>query len=162
MSVTLATVTTIYLSPELMKKLPLCTLTAGALFVILGTFALLRLTPRPEPFGLLFPLLWDLAMVGIGLGIVFRCECARKAGIAWSIFCIIASLVVGASSIVWSLAQSDSSLGRDRIVFLSVTIAFGVLFGLWQLLVLRSTATRDWTAASAAPRAEPVHHTRPS
>lgn len=137
-----------------MKKLPLCTLIAGVFFVFLGTFALLRLTPRPEPFGLLFPLLWDLAMVGMGLGIVFRCECARKAGIAWSIFCIIASLVIGASSIIWSLAQSDSSLGRDRLVFLGVTIAFGVLFGLWQLLVLRSTATRDWTSASARAAAE--------
>ena len=128
-----------------MKKLPLCTLSAGALFVLLGTFALLRLTPRPDPFGLLFPLLWDIAMVGIGLGIVFRCDCARKAGIAWSIFCILATLGVGGATIFWTLGQSDNALGRDRLVFLGVTIAFGVLFGLWQLLVLRSPAAQEWT-----------------
>jgi hypothetical protein len=140
-----------------LKKLPLCTLCAGALFVVVGTIALFRLTPRPEPFGLLFPLLWDLAMVGIGLGIVFRCECARKAGIAWSIFCIIATLVVGGATLAWTLTHPESSLGRDRLVFLAVTIAFGVLFGLWQLLVLRSTATKDWTAASRAPQPEVRH-----
>lgn len=129
-----------------MKKLPICTLCAGVLFVVVGTIALLRLTPRPEPFGLLFPLLWDLAMVGIGLGIVFRSECARKAGIAWSIFCIVATLGVGGATIFWTLGQSDNALGRDRLIFLGVTIAFGVLFGLWQLLVLRSPAAKAWTA----------------
>jgi hypothetical protein len=140
-----------------MKKLPICTLLAGALFVVVGTIALLRLTPRPDPFGLLFPLLWDLAMVGIGLGIVFRCECARKAGIAWSIFCIVATLGVGGATFFWTLRQSDQSLGRDRLVFLGVTIAFGVLFGLWQLLVLRSSSTREWTdpARAAEPAARP-------
>jgi hypothetical protein len=125
--------------------------------VVVGTIALLRLTPRPDPFGLLFPLLWDLAMVGIGLGIVFRCECARKAGIAWSIFCIVATLGVGGATLFWTLRQSDQSLGRDRLVFLGVTIAFGVLFGLWQLLVLRSSSTREWTdpARNAEPAVRP-------
>lgn len=141
-----------------MKKLPLCTLCAGALFVVLGTIALLRLTPHPEPFGLLFPLLWDLAMVGIGLGIVFRCECARKAGIAWSVFCIVATLVVGGATVFWTLGQSDTSLGRDRLVFLGVTVAFGVLFGLWQLLVLRSPAAKEWTAPTRETERE-VRHT---
>lgn len=140
-----------------MKKLPLCTLAAGALFVVVGTIALLRLTPRPDAFGLLFPLLWDLAMVGIGLGIVFRCECARKAGIAWSIFCIIATLCVGGATVFWTIRQSDASLGRDRLVFLGVTIAFGVLFGLWQLLVLRSAAAQEWTAPTRHPEREVRH-----
>ena len=141
-----------------MKKLPLCTLCAGALFVVIGTIALLRLTPRPDPFGLLFPLVWDMAMVGIGLGIVFRCECARKAGIAWSIFCIIATLCVGGATLFWTFGQSDNSLGRDRLVFLAVTIAFGVLFGLWQFFVLRSPAAKEWTA----PTAEPTREVRPA
>ncbi len=140
-----------------MKKLPLCTLTAGALFVLLGTFALLRLTPRPDPFSLLFPLLWDIAMVGIGLGIVFRCDCARKAGIAWGIFCILATLGVGGATIFWSLGQSDNALGRDRLVFLGVTIAFGVLFGLWQLLVLRSPAAQAWTQPTSTANHEVRH-----
>ncbi len=137
-----------------MKKLPLCTLSAGALFVTIGIIALVRLAPRPDPFGLLFPLVWDLAMVGIGLGIVFRSDCARKAGIAWSIFCIIATLGVGGATIFWALDQSNHSLGRDRLGFLAVTIAFGVLFGLWQLLVLRSPAAQEWTEPTRehAPR----------
>lgn len=145
-----------------MKKLPLCTLCAGALFVVLGTIALLRLTPKPDPFGLLFPLLWDLAMVGIGLGIVFRCDCARKAGIAWSIFCILATLGVGGATLFWTLGQADASLGRDRLVFLSVTIAFGVLFGLWQLLVLRSPAAREWTAPTRESDHDREHEVRHS
>lgn len=140
-----------------MKKLPLCTLTAGALFVVIGTIALFRLTPGPEPFSLLFPLLWDLAMVGIGLGIVFRCDCARKAGIAWSIFCIVATLAVGGATLYWARDQNDNALGRDRLVFLGVTIAFGVLFGLWQLLVLRSPAAKEWTAESRTPEREVRH-----
>jgi hypothetical protein len=141
-----------------MKKIPLCTLTAGALFVVIGTIALLRLTPRPDPFGLLFPLVWDIAMVGIGLGIVFRCDCARKAGIIWSIFCIVATLCVGGATLFWTLNQSENSLGRDRLVFLAVTIAFGVLFGLWQLLVLRSPAAREWTEPTRVP--DPIARSR--
>lgn len=141
-----------------MKKLPICTLCAGALFVVIGTIALLRLTPRPDPFGLLFPLLWDLAMVGIGLGIVFRCECARKAGIVWGIFCILATLGVGGATIFWTLGQSGAPMGRDRLIFLGVTIAFGVLFGLWQLLVLRSPAAQEWTAPTRESHHE-VRHT---
>lgn len=140
-----------------MKKMPLCTLCAGALFVVIGTIALFRLTPSPDPFGLLFPLLWDMAMVGIGLGIVFRCECARKAGIIWSIFCIVATLGVGGATLFWAIGQSDNSLGRDRLAFLTVTIAFGVLFGLWQLLVLRSPAAKEWTAPTAEPEREVRH-----
>ena len=140
-----------------MKKLPLCTLLAGALFVVVGTIALVRLTPRPDPFGLLFPLLWDLAMVGIGLGIVFRCDCARRAGIAWSIFCIIATLGVGGATLFWTLGQGNNALGRDRLAFLAVTIAFGVLFGLWQFLTLRSPAAQAWTAPTAQPERETRH-----
>ena len=130
---------------------PMKYLSAGALFVIIGTIALVRLTPRPDPFGLLFPLVWDLAMVGIGLGIVFRSDCARKAGIAWSIFCIIATLGVGGATIFWTLDQNHNSLGRDRLAFLAVTISFGVLFGLWQLLVLRSPAAKEWTEPTRSP-----------
>ena len=138
-----------------MKKLPLCTLSAGALFVTIGTIALVRLTPRPDPFGLLFPLIWDLAMVGIGLGIVFRSDCACKAGIAWSIFCIIATLGVGGATIFWTVDQNNNSLGRDRLAFLAVTISFGVLFGLWQLLVLRSPAAKAWTEPTRTPTPAP-------
>jgi hypothetical protein len=140
-----------------MKKLPICTLVAGALFVLIGTIALVQLTPGPEPFSLLFPLAWDLAMVGIGLGIVFRCECARKAGVAWSIFCILATLAVGGATFFWTARQSDAALGRDRLIFLGVTIAFGVLFGLWQWMVLRSQAAQEWTRSREQPQPHVKH-----
>lgn len=123
-----------------MKKLPFCALSAGALFAIFGFLTLFLLTPGPQPFRLLFPLIWDVAMVGISLGIVFRSECARKAGIVWSIFCLAATLAVGAATYFWAMRQSDNALGRDRLVFLAVTIGFGVLFGLWQVITLRSHA----------------------
>jgi hypothetical protein len=134
-----------------MKKLPFCTLSAGALFVVLGTITLFSLAPRPEPFGLLFPLLWDLVMVGIGLGIIFRCEVARKAGVIWSIFCIIASLAVGVVAILWVLPQHAESLGTQRVVFMVVTIVFGLLFGAWQLRVLRSPTALSWTNPPPPP-----------
>ena|SRR5690242_9615264 len=127
-----------------MKKLPFCALSAGALFVILGTLALLYLTPRPEPFPILFPLLWDLAMVGIGLGVIFRCEVARKQGVLWGVFCIIASLVVGAAAVVWIRLQHQESLGVERMIFMAVTIGFGVIFGIWQLIILRSPTALTW------------------
>ena len=133
-----------------MKKLPFCALSAVAMFVLLGTGVLLRLSPHPDPFGLLFPLLWDLAMVGIGLGIVLRSECARRAGLAWSVFCLLATLGVAGATALWTFGQSDASLGRDRLVFLGVTIGFGFLFGLWQLRVLRSPAARAWFATEPA------------
>lgn len=145
-----------------MKKLPLCTLSAGGLFAILGTLTLLYLAPRPEPFGLLFPLLWDVVMVGIGLGIVFRCEVARKAGMVWSIFCIIASIAVGVVSVLWILPQHPESLGTQRIVFMFLAIAFGILFGVWQLMVLRNPSALPWTTHTPAPppRRVDVMHSR--
>jgi hypothetical protein len=134
-----------------MKKLPFCTLSAGALFVILGTLTVLYLAPRPEPFGLLFPLLWDIVMVGIGLGIVFRCEVARKAGFVWSIFCIIASLAVGVVALLWVMPQHPESLGTRRIVFMFLAVAFGVLFGIWQLMVLRNPNALPWGQHTPPP-----------
>lgn len=138
-----------------MKKLPFCTLSAGALFVILGTVALFYLAPRPEPFGLLFPLLWDMAMVGIGLGVIFRCEVARKAGVIWSVFCIVATLAVGVATALWLLPQHPEALGTRRIVFVTLTIGFGVLFAVWQLLVLRNPAALDWTNSRHSPPPPP-------
>lgn len=131
-----------------MKKLPFCALSAGALFAILGFSTLFLLSPGPQPFRLLFPLFWDVAMVGISLGIVFRSECARKAGMAWSIFCIAATLAVGGATYWWAVHQSENALGRDRLVFLAVTVGFGLLFGLWQLLTLRSPASDEWRMPS--------------
>ena len=131
-----------------MKKLPFCTLSAAALFVVCGIASLLYFPRHPEPFSLLFPLLWDFAMVGIGLGLVFRCEVARKAGIIWSIFCIVASLAIGVTIAVWALPQHHESLGNERIAFMAVAVLFGVLFGAWQLRVLRSPTALAWTAPS--------------
>lgn len=134
-----------------MKKMPFCTLSAGALFAILGTLALFYLSPRPEPFGLLFPLLWDLVMVGIGLGIIFRCEVARKAGVIWGIFCIVVSLAVGVVTFLWVIPQHPESLGTRRIVFMFLAVGFGLLFGAWQLLVLRSPTALSWTKRTPPP-----------
>jgi hypothetical protein len=134
-----------------MKKLPFCALSGGALFAILGTLTLYFLARRPEPFGMLFPLFWDLVMVGIGLGVIFRCEVARKAGLAWSIFCIIASVAVGVVAFLWILPQHPESLGTPRVFFMGVTVAFGILFGIWQLVVARSPTALPWS----------THHTPP-
>ncbi|MEO6567902.1 MAG: hypothetical protein ABIO94_03995 [Opitutaceae bacterium] len=134
-----------------MKKLPFCALSAGALFVILGTLTVFFLAPRPEPFGLLFPLLWDLVMVGISLGIIFRCEVARKAGFVWSIFCIIASLGVGVVAYLWVIPQHPESLGTRRLVFMFMAVAFGVLFGVWQLIVLRHPTALPWATHPTPP-----------
>jgi hypothetical protein len=134
-----------------MKKLPFCTLSAGALFAVLGTLTLFYLAPRPEPFGLLFPLAWDLVMVGIGLGIIFRCEVARKAGMVWSIFCILMSLAVGVVAFLWILPQHPESLGTRRIVFMSVAVTFGVLFSVWQIFVLKSPTALSWVKHTPPP-----------
>jgi hypothetical protein len=141
-----------------MKKLPFCALTSGALFVILGIGALLLFTPRPEPFGMLFPLLWDMAMIGIGLGIVFRCEVARKAGMVWGVFCILASFAVGVAAIWWILAQRREALGTERIGFMFVTVLFGLLFAGWQFTVLRSPTALAWTKPDDAPHHPRVRH----
>jgi hypothetical protein len=134
-----------------MKKLPLCALSAGALFAILGTLTILYLSHRPEPFGLLFPLLWDMVMVGIGLGIIFRCEVARKAAFAWGIFCMIAMIAVGIVTVLWIIPQHPEALGTRRIVFMVVSIGFGVIFAIWQLLVLRSPTALSWNPTPPPP-----------
>ncbi len=135
-----------------MKKLPLCTLMSGAMFAIGGTCALLRLAPRPEPFPLFFPLMWDLIMVGIGVGIILRCDCARRAGVVWGIFCILASLGVGAAAFDWLLPQQAEPMGMQRLIFMFVSVAFGLVFGIWQLFALNSPSVRAWT--------EPERHTQ--
>jgi hypothetical protein len=128
-----------------MKKLPLCTLLSGAVFAISGTIALLQIAPRPEPFPLFFPLMWDLIMVGIGVGVILRCDCARRAGVIWGIFCILASLAIGAAAFGWLLPQHAEPLETHRVIFMMLTVAFGVVFGVWQLFALNSPEVRSWT-----------------
>lgn len=130
-----------------MKKLPLCTLLSGAIFAISGTIALFQMAPRPEPFPLFFPLMWDLIMVAIGVGIILRCDCARKAGMIWGAFCILASLAVGAAAFGWLLPQEPEALGTHRFIFMLVTVSFGLIFGVWQLFALNSPSVREWTDA---------------
>lgn len=128
-----------------MKKLPYCPLLAGAFFVVFGIHTLLQLTHRTEPFGLLFPLLWDLTMVAIGLGIILRCDVARKAGVLWGIFCLVASVIIGIAAFRWVFQPRSVPLGHDRVFFMFLAVAFGLLFGLWQWRVLQSPAAREWT-----------------
>ncbi|MSU69910.1 MAG: hypothetical protein EXS39_03880 [Opitutaceae bacterium] len=135
-----------------MKKLPYCTLLVGAIFVTFGIRELFRLKAHIEPFGLLFPLLWDLTMVVIGLGIIFRCNCARKAGLAWCIFCIVASLTVGVAALFWIMQPRHEPFSLDRMFFITLAVVFGVVFGAWQLKVLRSTSVEEWTNAGPASR----------
>ena len=131
-----------------MKKLPYCPLLAGAFFVVFGIHTLLQLTHRTEPFGLLFPLLWDLTMVAIGLGIILRCDVARKAGVLWGIFCLVASVVIGIAAFRWAFQPRSVPLGHDRLFFMFLAVAFGLLFGAWQWRVLQSPAAREWTRPS--------------
>lgn len=128
-----------------MKKLPFCALLSGALFAIFGIVLLAQLAPRPDPLPLFLPLVWDAIMVTIGVGITLRCDCKRCAGIVWGIFCILASLALGAAAFGWLLPQKAEPLGTPRLVFMVVTIAFGVLFGIWQLFAVNSPAVRAWT-----------------
>ena len=132
-----------------MKKLPLCTLLFGAIFAISGTVALIQTAPRPEPFPLFFPLLWDLIMVSIGAGIILRCDCARRAGMIWGAFCIVASLAIGAAAFGWLLPQDPEPLGTHRFVFMLVTVGFGLVYGVWQLFALNSPSVRAWTEPGA-------------
>jgi len=142
-----------------MKKLPLCTLISGAVFAIAGTSALLKLAPRPDPFPLFFPLMWDLIMVGIGAGIILRCDCARRAGVVWGIFCIVASLAIGAAAFDWLLPQQAEPMGTQRLIFMFVSVAFGLVFGIWQLFAFNSPSKRAWTESepSAPPHSQPRH-----
>jgi len=144
-----------------MKKLPLCTLISGAVFAIAGTIALLKLAPRPEPFPLFFPLMWDAIMVGIGVGIILRCDCARKAGVIWGIFCILASLGIGAAAFDWLLPQQAEPMGPQRMFFMVVSVLFGLAFGVWQLFALNSPAVREWTHSSDHAKSHHHHHHQP-
>ena len=128
-----------------MKKLPFCALSAGAIFLVFGVSTIAYLAPHPEPFGLLFPLLWDMAMVGIGLCVIFRCAVARKAGFIWSVFCLLASLAVATAMVLWIIPQYPNSVGIRRIVFMTLTVGFGLVFSIWQLFVLRSPTALTWT-----------------
>ncbi len=153
-------VTARFLSVPLMKKLPLCTLSAGALFVVFGIRTVFGLGPRTEPLGLLVPLVWDIIMVGIGLGLIFRCEIARRAGILWSYFCIAASIGIGLGMLLWLLRPDVELPGTQRVVFMVLSYSFGVIFGFWQLHVLRSPASLAWTKPVAPTEASkhPFHH----
>lgn len=128
-----------------MKKLPLCMLFSSAVFAVAGTVLLTQIAPQPDPFPLFFPLIWDLVMVGAAVGIILRCDCARCAGLIWGIFCILASLAIGAAAFFWLLPQQAEPLGTQRLIFMLVTVAFGLLFGIWQLFALNSTSVRNWT-----------------
>jgi hypothetical protein len=136
-----------------MKKLPLCTLVFGAIFAISGTIALVQTAPRPEPFPLFFPLIWDLILVAIGAGIILRCACARRAGVVWGIFCILASLAIGAAAFGWLLPQQAQAepLGTHRLVFMLVTVGFGLIYGIWQLIAFHSPSVREWTEPPIRP-----------
>lgn len=141
-----------------MKKLPLCTLLGGALFAISGTVVLLQIAPRPEPFPLFFPLMWDAIMVGIGAGIILRCDCARCAGLIWGIFCILASLGIGAAAFGWLWPQQSEPLGLHRLIFMCVTVLFGLVFGIWQLIAFHSPSVRAWTHH---PHGDEAHGSQP-
>jgi hypothetical protein len=141
-----------------MKKLPLCTLLGGAAFAIFGTVALLQLAPRPDPFPLFFPLTWDLIMVAISAGLILRCDCARRAGMVWGIFCILASLAIGAAAFGWLLPQNHEPLTAQRMIFMCVSVGFGVVFGIWQLFALNSPSVRAWTEPAATPHDKHAHH----
>jgi hypothetical protein len=144
-----------------MKKLPYCPLVAGVLFVVFGTNTLFQLTQHAEPFGLLFPLLWDLIMVAIGLGVILRCDIARRAGVIWGLFCVIASVVIGVAAIRWMLQVRTESLGYDRIFFVFLAVAFGFLFGVWQWRVLQSPAAREWVRPGHHPADAQPHNGTP-
>jgi hypothetical protein len=133
-----------------MKKLPFCMLLSSGAFAVAGTVLLTQIAPQPDPFPLFFPLLWDLVMVGAAVGIVLRCDCARCAGMIWGVFCILASIAIGAAAFFWLLPQQGDPMGTERLVFMLVTVAFGLLFGVWQLFAVNSPAVRNW--------AEHTHH----
>jgi hypothetical protein len=143
-----------------MKKLPFCALISGALFAIFGTILLAQLAPRPDPFPLFLPLAWDMIMVAISVGIVLRCDCARRAGLIWGVFSLLASLALGASALGWLMPQESEPLSGQRLIFMSVTVAFGVVFGIWQLFALNSPAVRAWTDPQQAdhPHMSQPHH----
>lgn len=129
-----------------MKKLPFCTLLGGAAFAIAGTVVLLEFAYRREPLLLSIPLVWDIIMVAIGAGVVLRCDCARRAGLIWGVFCIFASLVVGGAAFEWVLPPQAASTNGHRFTFLVVSVIFGVVYGIWQLIAFYSPAVRAWTA----------------
>lgn len=143
-----------------MKKLPLCTLLCAAGFAIAGTILLAQLTPRPSPLALFLPLLWDLIMVAISVGVVLSCDCSRRTGFVWGIFCVIASLGIGAAAFDWLLPQQNEPLGLQRLLFMIVTVGFGLIFAIWQLFALNSPTVRAWTdpAHTDDPTSQP-HHT---
>lgn len=137
-----------------MKKLPLCALLGAALFVVSGTILLVQLAPTPDPFPLFLPLVWNVIMVGIGSSIILRCDCARCAGIVWGIFCLVASLALGGAAFYWLLPQQTEPLGTARLVFMLLTVGFGVVFGIWQLIAFNSPAVRQNHAPHARSSAD--------
>lgn len=130
-----------------MKKLSLCALTAGALFVVAGLVKLSHASPQPRPLPLFFPLMWDFAMVAIGSSCLFHCECARRAAILWSLFCVLASFAVGALALEWLLGQPETPLSVHRVIFMSLTTGFGFAYAVWQLVALRRPAGSEWDGA---------------
>lgn len=143
-----------------MKKLPLCALFCGAGFAIAGTILLAELNPRPSPLALFLPLLWDLIMVAIGVGVILRCDCSRRSGVVWGVFCILASLAIGAAAFDWLLPQQSEPLGSQRLLFMIVTVGFGLVFAIWQMFALHSPAVRAWTdPAHADEHTSQPHHT---
>jgi hypothetical protein len=139
-----------------MKKLSLCALMAGAVFVIAGLVKFAHAEPKPHPLPLFFPLMWDFAMVSIGSSCVFHCACARRAAVLWSIFCVLASTAVGALALEWLLGQPESPMSVHRLIFMSLSIGFGFAYAVWQALALRHPASDAWSDSRAsAPAVRP-------
>lgn len=142
-----------------MKKLPLCALISSAGFAVAIAILLLELAPRPSPFVLFLPLLWDAVMVGVSAAITLRCGCARRIGFTWAAFCVLATLGIGAAAFDWLLPQTSEPLSSARVVFMVVTVGFGVVFSVWQFFALNSRAVRDWTdSESGSAHPSPLHH----
>lgn len=142
-----------------MKKLPYCALACGAGFAIAGIILLAQLSPRPNPVPLFLPLVWDLVMVATGVGIILRCDCARRIGFVWGFFCVLATIGIGAAAFDWLIPQQAEPLGTQRLLFMIVTVGFGFVFSIWQLFALNSPAVRAWTDPAHAdePTSQPRH-----
>lgn len=139
-----------------MKKLPLCALVGGAGFVIAGTTLLAQLDPKPNATALFLPLLWDAVMVVIGAAIILRCDCARRSGLVWNVFCFLATLAIGVAAFDWLLPQRSEPLGTTRIVFMLLTVGFGLVYSIWQAVAFYSPSVRAWVEENSA-RESPSH-----
>jgi len=63
-----------------------------------------------------------------------------------------ASAWSSAAAFDWLLPQQAEPMGMQRLIFMFVSVAFGLVFGIWQLFALNSPSVRAWT--------EPERHTQ--